>query len=511
MKIKIVFSAFILCISPLLAQNVTSHTFFSVRPLFQSGSPELFTLFHNACDSNIDCHPGAFQAVLFGSKTTHKKECNPLATYFFPFNKSALLTGENGSDVVQSGQADVIANYFGVLTANPLVGPQEYNFFNGSFVSGIRINPEQSVWGIGLAYRQYIGTTCNPWWVAANAPLMQVKNRLNFCEQIINPGSGDIQPGYVGSITQALLGQTVFGNKAFQFGKIAPNNCLTKTGIGDIELKLGYTFAHECACCIDGYVGVVIPSGNKPKGEYIFEPIVGNNHHFGFIAGTEYTACLYTNANDTRLELIGAVDSRYLLSNVQCRSFDIVDKQWSRYMWLYPNDKAVSITDITPGINLLTQPLRIQPRFSVTANIELAITGNCWSGELGVNIYARQAEKASFAHCWPNTPGIVGINPLDRNALHTKSNATIRRYAQISGFIANDLDPAYVPITACDINLQSATHPAFITHTVYGSLGYQYDTCNYPFFIGLGSSYEFSDDNSGINRWTVWGKTGISF
>lgn len=521
MKLQTLTQQLLLCVLaviPATAQNVTSHTFFSVRPEFQSGSPELFTLFHDrmmAVDC-CDCH-GGFQVVVFGGSTQNNKDCaNPLALYFLPFNKSTITAGEYNSEAVHNNTVDVVANYFGVLTADPLAGaPGEYNILDLTFQSQFTIDPRRTVTGVGLHYKQKLTPAdTRSFWVSASTPIMHVKHELRFTEKIINEGGGDVQPGYVNSIGAALRGQTVFGDQLFKYGKIANNSCNTlyKSGLADIELKLGYIFEHTHDCYIEGYGGIVVPTGNKPCGEFLFEPIVGNNHHFGFIFGGEGSVELICSQEcDGFVSLAGALDFRYLLSNTQIRSFDLVDKQWSRYIFLYPNDQAVSLDDITPGINLLTKPLTISPRNWVTANLELIFERGGWATELGFNLFARQAEKAELACRWQEGPGIVGIDTNDAAVLHTKRVASMPIYIPASSFVGVDTNPTYIPIKETELNLQSAAHPACLSHTIYGAMGYRTTACDCPWFLGIGASYEFSADNTALTRWLAWGKGGVSF
>ena len=68
-----------------------------------------------------------------------------------------------------------------------------------------------------------------------------------------------------------------------------------------------------------------------------------------------------------------------------------------------------------------------------------------------------------------------------------------------------------VKIKESDLNLASAAHPCMVAHTLWGTLGYKWDCVEFPFFISGGGSYEFSADNNGLHRWTLWGKFSISF
>jgi hypothetical protein len=492
-------------VAPLAAQNVTSHTFFSVRPPAQTASPEVVAFTHDQL-----CHSG-LELIPFGGKTVCGKNANNLAQFFFPFGKCSLLAGEFGSEAVQTNSADLIASYFGVETADPLLSTSdEYDFTAGIFESRIAIRPEQSVVGCDIRLHQRITGTAHErgWWVGFNMPIVHVTNYLNFTEQIINPGSGDIQPGFVGTMTSALQGDTVFGDKHFEFARVPRGCSLSKTGIADLELNVGYFAICGDTCHLESYVGLIIPTGNKPCGKYIFEPIVGNNHHWAISFGSAYGFELWACDSFT-VDLECATDSRFLFSNTQCRSLDLVDKQWSRYMWLYPNDQAISLADITPGINFLTRSMRVEPRLVFTHNSALVAFGDYWKAEVGYNLYVRQAERVCLCG-FTEGPGIVGIDPEDTTVLHTKNNATMRQYGITPAqFIGVDIDPNFVPIKAADLNLQSAAHPFTMTQTAYAAIGYRWSNHRHEPSLSIGGDYEHTEDNSGLEQWKVWGKGSV--
>ena len=71
-----------------------------------------------------------------------------------------------------------------------------------------------------------------------------------------------------------------FAQKGWRFGRITPEKH-KKWGVADIELKIGY---NSCACdtyTMNSYVGLIVPTGTRVRARYVFEPIVGNNRHFG--------------------------------------------------------------------------------------------------------------------------------------------------------------------------------------------------------------------------------------
>ncbi len=508
----------------LLANDTTSHTFFSVRPPFYGAMPEKISLVYDRLNLR-DCGIGGLLQVLpFGGQSINQSE---IARYFLPFDKCRILAGEFGSEAVLEDTVDILANYFGVLTrpvAEVFAG-NVLNTANLTFQSLISFNPQQTFGGLGLSYRQKVNrhdtNTSRDIWLQVAFPVMAVKNDLGYCERVLNEGGGalgvEVPEGFVGTVGDALRGCTVFGDKHFLYGKIS--NCpRTQWGVADVELALGF---EDKGCDIFHkliYGGVIVPTGNTPNGEFIFEPIVGNNHHWGtFIAGEFRYEWWCSQDGDMSLWMRSYGYSYYLFENCQRRSIDLVDKQWSRYIWVYQQTGTVgNILDISPGINSLTLNVKVQPRSSFNANAA-AIFETCnLTLEAGYNTYYRQEEEVKLAQCFKEGPLIAGFDEADTTLFRSKSNATMRHYLASQSILndlnpANPLEPRLVPIRQFDLDLSSAAHPCVVSHIIYVSGAYQWNEIDWPTLLGAGASYEFGADNLALHRWNVWGKLAISF
>ncbi|MDR3550618.1 MAG: hypothetical protein P4L31_04350 [Candidatus Babeliales bacterium] len=501
------------------ANDTTGHTFFYEQPQFHAVLPTKTSLFYDRMEAKYDGIYGAIQLVPFGSASILPED---ITTFFFPFGLSALSAGEFASNTVKNGTVAIMANYFGVLTqpVDQVYGSGTLDTTNLTFESLIRFKPKQTTYGVGLTYKQKIANFDNQdqgWWVQISAPIMGVTNDLGFTETVINAGGGQVPEGFVGSIGDALRGKTVFGSKHFKSGKIS-DEPITKWGIADIELSVG----HDNLCHNDflrmWYFGLIIPTGNKPTGEFIFEPIVGNNKHWGLMLGGEYNYTIWTNENeDKRIVFHTIAQSHYLFQNVQRRSFDLIDKQWSRYIWMYPEQQAeANILDIIPGINVLTRDVKVSPRSSSDTNVSFEFIADCaFMAEAGYGTYYRQTEYVEL--CCPFQPGpvIAGFNVDDTTEFVTESAATIRRFLPFQGVTFDtqpgSSTPEIVTIKNSDIDLRSAAHPCLVSHIIWATAGYRCDGIAYPTFVSLGGAYEFSADNNALTRYTIWGKVGVSF
>lgn len=504
------------------ANQATGQTFLSVKPQFQSATPERVTLFRNhQALYREDGWGGGVQFVVFGGQSTNG---NKLAQ-FFGFNG---LGGSKNPFIVNSAFTDTVndTNYsrnidpvnFGI---NYTVGTTP-----GAFASTLSFDPRQSYVGGGFDWRQYLGwwnDDCKKqWWFEISFPVVNVSNDMRLTE------TGFVTTGTVcgaspANMTQAFRGVTGGYTLTTPAG-ITPFTCAAETGanvtmnygiidgkqqhtgVADVELKLGYDYINEPNHHFEGYVGLVAPTGNKPAGIYMFEPIVGNNHHFGLMTGASLGFEVWRGCHDNTLRFEFETNNRYLFRNSQVRSFDLYNRPWSRYQLVYANATDAAAGRKTFAIDYLTQSVHVKPHWQTEINIGLVYNHCGFEAELGYNIWARQAEDVTLRTTFTTGLAIADINA----AVTTASVYQTISNPQLGGGIAY---PTLLAdggtITSADLNLASAASPAALAHIVYGSLGYHAEWC-WPVFVGVGGSYEFSTFNTAINRWNVWGKFGVS-
>jgi hypothetical protein len=479
------------CLAGLLnninANNATSHSTFTWRPPFQSPFPEKESLFHNDLIFAQNDLGGAVQIVPLGGSSIQEVE---IARYFFPFEKDCLIIAEE--EVLSSGiTRDVAASHLNIRT-------QE-----GTFQSRVCIAPRQSIAGFGVTWRQKIARS---WWIELSAPFLSIQHKLNLKEQIINNGGGVVEG--IGLDNSPFVANAVqaFVQPSWKYGKLTQKS-MEKKGLADIECKVGYQALGCGGCYLSSYAGLVIPTGNKHKDCYLWEPIVGNGQHLGFMYGSSLALDVW-KYEDHEIRMEFDTNSRYLLSNHQIRSFDAVDKQWSRYMAVYSDKEAAETAAAeanpnsgTSGINVFSTCVKVEPRFSASFNSAFLYSYHKFLAEAGINFYARQAERVTFP--WEKTPQFKDVTGEG----NTNSARTIGiDFAGCSTSVSD-----YQPILRNNLNLDSAAHPAVISHTLYASLGG--DICCGPIDlrIGCGGSYEWSHINTTLHQWLAWGKFIITY
>ncbi len=509
---------FLICGSSSAHSGATSKTFFSATPQYSTGSPEHISFYRTdrmiAC---MDSFEASFQAVVFGSGSTNADE---LARYFFPDHKKYLMVAEGpntvpdplstppnefvgGAQAFKDNTYDLIARNFNIETVDH------------NFQSIVSLQPEQTSVGCALNYRQNLSFCLRRgFWFDITIPIVRVRNSVNLEEHVIT--SGTPLPGTAHNMTEAFL------NRQWEYGKISPCG-LEKKGIADMEIRVGYDVMRTCISSLGGYLGCIIPTGNRPHGEFLFEPIIGRNRHWGLIWGGAATFFLWENDEDTaHMYLNIESNNNYLFESTERRLLDLRNKPWSRYINIFD---SASATHTSPGINLLTQDLKISPHGLFQFNTALTTD---WSEnfmfEAGVHSLMRNAEDGYPVCQWQESAAIAGAaaaNPeLQKNSADSMSNANMHSWNY--ELIAPDADLAHLhastadntlifrPIREQDLDIQSALHPFYCAFTCYGTLGYQDMDTEFPWFAAIGGGYQFGPDNSAMHRWTLWGKVSVS-
>lgn len=500
------------------AEYITSHSFFSVRPHFLVGSPERISLFRNNLLQERTKHRAAFEAVFYGSRTSTEGSTK-LGKYFLPpasidnclnireYNSAKQLADPSNSEDFNI-QKNIEARNFNIMTKRE------------SFKSRVCIKPTRSVEGIGFVYKQSLKfnkDNTTEWYLELSLPIEHVRNNMNLKERIIDNGGGPnlAEIGlngapHVGSMIKAL------DQKSWKHGKISKYP-LEKYGAADLNIILGYNYHTAPHAQLSSYFGLIVPTGNKPSAKYMFEPVIGNGHHLGVVTANSIGFSLY-NRFGWEVKFRSEMVASYLFNNYQNRSFDLIGKPWGRYLATYKNgvqaaqaNKTRSISSGTSGIDMFTGCFKIYPHFYSVFNTAFLFDRSFYhtdiTVELGYNLYVRQAENAELIKYGKfNSVAIQGINGAG-----TTSLARNIRQNFPQAFVT--FDENYLSLSTPEIDIDSVVHPATISNTFYGVLGYSGEYKYGTLTGGLGGSYEFTQVriNNAINRWMAWFKLISTF
>lgn len=489
---------------------VSSKSYFSVTPLFRPTMPEMVTVMHDKIEEEYPRNK--IDVIFLGSVSG--KECD-IAKYFLPNKKTELVAAELGAQSAKDGTADIIANYFNVLTSTPLTTSSEdtiNNLFSSyTFESRLKFKPKQKMFGAAFRYRRHLSEFTNKgYWVEFTIPFVYVKNDLGMTEEIIHSGGPNgnnpsVPTGFVGTMTAA------FKQDTWRYGQI--NGAQKKKGIADIYARLGYDYVKEPTHHLATFFGIVIPTGDKPNGEFLFEPVVGNGGHLGIFFGASAGFRIWCKSNKSiywRLDTNGSV----LAENTQNRSFDLKNKPWSRYMWVYLNSTT---TGTKAGINKFSEMVKVDPGASRDLNTAFVFDVDCLKVEFGYHFFAKEPEKVKLGVCWNNGIAIAAITQPTSGSNSeyivsgkSRNNASINQYARVPNDMDANGNEIYKDLTDDDFDLESAAHPGTISNALYADFNYNFGSRKNK-YVKAGGAYEFSSNNTSLTRWYAWFRFGVDF
>lgn len=422
--------------------------FIQPRSQSEDSSRELagWTRYINLYDTN--CFYGSWTCTLEYSRTmgTNDIRHNLFGTDIIndvnPFIKIS------GSRVADRDAADWLADYFGLPT---------------DFQSKITFDPivDNTICDLNL----YLGLDHiqNGLYFRIHAPIVHTRWNINFNETDIVSGVNGYDPGYFAP-TAIARAQLLENFTEFATGVAAPSlgaqttfNRLSnakisktrkaKTGVSEIQAAFGWNFLqgpdHHFGLNIRG----AAPTGTRPTGEFLFEPMIGNGHHWELGLGVTTHVILFCDECKPRMvSFYCDANLTHLFSTHQKRTFDLISKPLSRYMLVetlgtpvtnlfissVQGTAAGSIAPLAQFQNLYA-PLANLSTFdvnvSIAAQVDLtAMIDICWGNwnfDFGYNFWARTCEKIK-----PRCLCTIPFNSTTRFAL--KGDA--RTY----GFVAAD-------------------------------------------------------------------------
>lgn len=252
----------------------------------------------------------------------------------------------------------------------------DYFGLPSDFKSTISLNPRVRSFTFDVGLYLGLPVTLRGFHFRINLPLTWTQWQLNAQETIENPGIRGYDEGYFAPTAiahEALLPRALdflTGWKAptmppgITFDKLGccrfterdcPNGNTTDFRLSDIEIAWGW----DVISCYDRHAAVYIcssaPSGNRPRGKLLLEPIVGSDNHWKLGAGTNGHYTFWEHEDTTRnLSVWYETRIRHLFRTCQTRCFDLKCKPNSRYALAIRVDKEnMSNTQNVRGGSLL--------------------------------------------------------------------------------------------------------------------------------------------------------------
>ena len=464
----------------------------------------------------------------------------------------------SGSQVPNRSTRDLLADNFGLPTT--FVGTVCFKPKIKNVIVDLMFHIGLDEWHEGLYFKTYFPIVNARWDIGLHCN--EINNQSRTTLPTFPPCYMDTATSpAVQNIREALSGTATFGNEAvpIMFGEFACDH-VHKTGIGDIEMILGWNTLLTPTAHAGPYIITVVPTSNKPNGTVVFEPLLGNGHlwelgagasaHYTFFQRGCHTAGLYFEGHVT-----------HQFKDFQVRSFDLKKHgPLSRYLLLKEFDENNQYNNnLVNTIDFATRSARVGGSFKVDASLKLAYFHGGLGFDIGYNIYARSRESlcidrflfpSDFNNDRLGIKGTEGVcarvfntntNTLTNDTVplnSTQSNATIRQPGTVDNpQPITDLAPGLVAITwdspldrtqlkqafnsnppvlisVNELSRRSGAVPAQLTHKIFAHLSYvALDCCWEPQF-GFGAEAEFDGRSkflSSLNQWGIWVKGTLSY
>jgi len=385
-----------------------------------------------------------------------------------PFYQAAVKGSDVGKHFALGNR-----NYFEVETGKD-IDPLNLGLAGGTKCK-ITLNPKQEVYGARIDYFQNFNTPIKKLYFKISAPITHVENDLHARFEDTSDAA------YKGNVEKFFTGQ-FDGSKEEQrkltHAKIAARS-LEATGVGDIDVSLGYKLIESDNHHIFFNGAITIPTGTKPRSVYLWEPVYGNGHHFAAGAGLDVSLKLWEN-NKHCARFVAALNYRYLFEGTEARTLgqNHIDRTFVHYFRLEDTIDSKHVS----AANVLTQNVSVRPGNMWEGLLNFAFTSSKFILDVGYNIFNKQGES-------------VSIKKLEASDKKIKIEGT-----------------ADETISDRHLNLSIASTPSQLTHKIYAGLGYTFEMYKkYPSALGLGASYEFAPSNHELEGYAFWGKASVSF
>jgi len=406
-RLLIIFLSSVVCYYTGTFAIFGERTFFSTRSQSVNAALELVSWEKEVNQPDKTTCYGTVALAIEYNHSFHTEDINR-----FLFGSQCLFF--SGSKAMNRGPNDILADYFGL--------PFCYR-------SCVSFDPVISNTIFDLNWYQGLDCLCcgSGSYLRVHVPVVHAKWDLKLQEIVLDNGDNystcgtfTFYPGgYMGpdrierpamhtNVREAFEGKTSVGDlQPLRFGRIYGRE--SKTRIAEIQIALGRNYFLSDWYHLGLEIRTAIPTGNRPEAEFLFEPIVGNCHHWELGAGLTghvdflqcecHTWALYLDANIT-----------HLFADTQNRSYDLKSGPGSRYMTaqLFGDRSTNLVVDaapaehqyigcIVPVVNISTLPTDIS--IAVQGDIALKLAYQRVDGfecDIGYNFWGRSKEES---HC----------------------------------------------------------------------------------------------------------------
>jgi hypothetical protein len=457
---------------------------------------------------------GTLQAIGFYQASTNKTD---LGKYFGIYNSATLdLDNPDAGQIRDFIEVkDLVSGLSATDNQRAFLLESKYLFWYSNFniPDAEHLNakgtfrPKQTSYGVRLDYHQKLDKLAKGLYFKIAAPVVHVKNDMR-----ISYTGSRLTQNYPGPPNQVTLSSYLAGTfnvtgtqDALTHAKICGSD--STTGVADVKVTLGYNFLYKehKHCGVSAYL--VIPTNDTPDGVRLFESELGLRGHWAIGLGVDSAFELWQHGNKS-LEFVGAINGLFVLPETEKRTLgfkysdDMSGQDWMPIsagklvpMGWYLLGGQSGKKGLFPLANVLTRDVTVRPGWQAEGIASLAFNWTDFTFDLGYNLFAKERESVMEKN-WPND---------------TYARATIS-YNTDDAFSSSSIFGNGSWIQRDDLITEVAATPVYVTHKIFGGATYAFNDWEYPFMLGLGASWEFTQGtNSALDGYALWAKVALAF
>jgi hypothetical protein len=330
-----------------------------------------------------------------------------------------------------------------VSSRNPRALMAENFYLPADYSSEVTIYPRVDNFLVDFNFYLGLDEWCNGLYFRIHTPICHTKWHMNFCENIVAPGTLNYDPGYFNDAIEGTypneyginrgkmlnsFEEYIVDNRAINgvpdtifnsLNRARIAKCpLTKTRLAEVTAALGWNFINRENGTLGFNVRAAAPTGSRPEACYLFEAMVGNGHHWELGCGLNSRWCMW-RATDEGDDLTFYFDANvtHLFKTHQCRTFDLTCKPLSRYMLAmkFTNNVANLLAggnyttpdyqftgEYMPVANLTTMPVEVSAAVQADLALKFAYTHTNFQFDVGYGFWARSCLKINYGSCCQN-------------------------------------------------------------------------------------------------------------
>lgn len=398
----------------------------------------------------------------------------------------------DGTNVLSVNSTTVVNKHQNSFTfANYYFIHDRDNTVTNGLAGDITFAPLRQAWGANVSYKKNIHKNI---FLACHIPMMSVTHQLRASvaneTKVDSLGVLDFFQGKEIVTSNAYNRQAAL--TAAKFG--GPQSV---SGIAAVNLMTGINLLEKETIGACAKLFVSIPTGSPIKGQYLFEPVLGNGRHYEAGLGFDGYLQLHTG-NHCSVDLRGMMNVAYGFKAYETRTVGFLKTRdvGSLLLPQYQLFGEIGKTQaLIPAANILTMPLLVTPGCMMDAGTCVEVIFGDFGFNAGYAVNSKSAETA-FIQSWEDKKYAIAGVSFEAN----------------TQFLGNNGDDASsYPLLKSDLDLAHCLAPATLTHKLSGEVLWKSKTDQSEYCLSVGGGYEFAADNCSIEQFELNAKFGLMF